>query len=34
METRWIITIVSTVLVFIIGLVIGYFYNKYQVDKS
>jgi len=34
METRLIITIVSTVLVFIIGLVIGYFYNKYQVDKK
>jgi ribonuclease Y len=34
METRLIITAVTTVLVFIIGLVIGYFYSKYQVDKK
>lgn len=34
MDTQLIITIVVSVLVFIIGLVIGYFYNKTQVEKK
>ncbi len=34
METRWIVTLVISVVVFVIGLVIGFFYNKYQVEKK
>ena len=34
MDTGLIITIVVSVLVFVVGLVIGYFYNKNQVEKK
>ena len=34
METNWIVTLVISVVVFVIGLVIGFFYNKYQVEKK
>lgn len=34
METRLVITTVTTILVFIIGIAIGYFYNKYQLEKK
>ncbi len=34
METRILITVVIAVLVFIIGLALGYFFSKYQIDKK